>query len=177
MNEGSLARIDEFLTSLGWVKPTVQVVRSAVPTGSSREVIRSKTSAHRPHPWGTAGVEDRLPPTPSQMVIVERIVQASRDLDPDAMYVWSLLGCRAMIACTNHTIEWDDVPLAYIDWYSRAWVATVEMAKVVRGYTPVPTEELAGENWKKTDALREEIRPIVDQARAEWAAQGGEVWP
>lgn len=170
MDARYLQRIDDFLATLGG---------KAVPSKSvpSRQAGPARWPRAQPgfNPWRTEGAEIRLDPTPAQVMLIERLIDAQIDLDPDRMYaVWSACAL-AYAARTNWLLLWDDQKLSVIDWFQKAWIATVEAAKLVNGYVVAPGADLASERWNLDRRYEEELRPLIDRAKEEWIAQGGDV--
>src|SRR5262245_55152705 len=169
MDAGCLARIDDLLTALG-AGPLRQVVK-ATTRGPTARIGDGPGKAEGLSPWRTEGIGERLPPTPAQDLLIDKLIEAQQALDVERLYVVDLAVCRAKAYQTNRTIRLGERDLSLADWYHAIWVATIELAKVVKDYLPPSVDELASVRWKQSEAHRQELWPLVDQALVEWTAQ------
>jgi hypothetical protein len=169
MDERVLARIDDFLTSIGATLTTVPSDNKK-PRRHPADIKNDAQSIK----WNTATVQTRPPATPTQNLLIDMMIEAQKTLDIDYFYQMRSFVCSAWGYRTNRTIEFLGKDYSVLDWETATWVTTVELSK----NPAVASLDRIGpvHNFDTWVERSHEFKALVEQACDEWVEQGGDDW-
>lgn len=173
MSDTAQLSIEDFLRQLDLDKIIADAEKpksvARINRKSADRIDRQSTARmNRSLDTGTEGIATRRPPTPTELRLIEQLKAAVLEIDVDKLYVAYTALCQTEGLSTNHTMLWEGKNLSVREFYIKVWIRTVEMAKMIGKYHP---NEI-GQSWKIWGVYFPAVKPLIDQANAEFAALG-----